>query len=66
MVICDVTESAEKINAALSPHQPFDYLINNAGAVKCEDFLDVTEDSINKFAFAICDQFRQLHLQILT
>uniref|UniRef100_A0A0N5AE63 L-xylulose reductase n=1 Tax=Syphacia muris TaxID=451379 RepID=A0A0N5AE63_9BILA len=47
-VICDVTDSAEKIKLSLKPFQPFHYLVNNAGIVILEDFVNLTEEALTK------------------
>lgn len=50
-VECDITQSKEKIAAALANFHPFDYLINSAGVGLLEDFLHITTDAIDRCAF---------------
>ncbi|VDM57832.1 unnamed protein product [Angiostrongylus costaricensis] len=48
VVNCDVTSCEASIAAHIAPHQPFDFLINNAGVATLEPFLSITEEAMTR------------------
>lgn len=52
VIVCDITESKERLCEVLRPFHPFHCLVNNAGVGLQEQFLDVTEEWIDR-TFAV-------------
>ncbi|KAJ1372705.1 hypothetical protein KIN20_034929 [Parelaphostrongylus tenuis] len=48
VVSCDVTSCESSLAAHIAPHQPFDFLVNNAGVAALEPFLNIAEEAITK------------------
>ncbi|VDL73909.1 unnamed protein product [Nippostrongylus brasiliensis] len=48
VVVADVTAPEAELKSLLAPHQPFDFLVNNAGVGLLESCLNVTEEAWTK------------------
>uniref|UniRef100_A0A0K0D1Z5 SDR family NAD(P)-dependent oxidoreductase n=1 Tax=Angiostrongylus cantonensis TaxID=6313 RepID=A0A0K0D1Z5_ANGCA len=48
VVSCDVTSCQSSLATQIAPHQPFDFLVNNAGVATLEPLLSITEEAMTR------------------